>query len=137
MARGDMLFTSRQVSMPVNILNRAPKEGVSMTIDFSNVETVDADNGLKVVKAGTPINKDGVPVSATPWAGAVGILYHDVWEDRPQGTILKKAYINTTKAQENSGLTYDGALLTALSSASCRIVLEAPVVVAAAASAGA
>ena len=33
----------------------------------------------------------------------VGILLHDVTEDRPQGTLLKKAYINTAVAEEHSG----------------------------------
>lgn len=98
-----------------------------MTVDFSSV-TDKADNGELVVKAGTPVDKDGVPVTATPWTGAVGILMHDTYESRPQVALLKKAYINTTRAQANSGLTYDGALITVLNTAGCRIVFEEPAI---------
>ena len=121
MARGDMAVKNVSVSQ-VEILNRKEFEGVPMTLDFTNA-SADA-SGEYVVKAGTPIDKDGVPVSATPWTGAVGILLHDVYKDRPQGTILKKAYINTDRAEENSGLTYDLALMTAVNGVGCRIVLE-------------
>lgn len=121
MARGDMAVKNVSVSQ-VEILNRKEFEGVPMTLDFTNVSANAA--GEYVVKAGTPIDKDGVPVSATPWTGAVGILLHDVYKDRPQGTILKKAYINTDRAKANSGLTYDLALMTAVNGVGCRIVLE-------------
>lgn len=121
MARGDMAVKNVSVSQ-VEILNRKEFEGVPMTLDFTNVSADAA--GEYVVKAGTPINKDGVPVSATPWTGAVGVLLHDVYKDRPQGTILKKAYINTDRAEANSGLTYDLALMTAVNGVGCRIVLE-------------
>ena len=47
-------------------------------------------------------------------ATVVGILLHDVVEERPQGTLLKKAYINTAVAEEHSGVTYDAAVKTAL-----------------------
>ena len=121
MARGDMAVKNVSVSQ-VEILNRKEFEGVPMTLDFTNVSADAA--GEYVVKAGTPIDKDGVPVSATPWTGAVGVLLHDVYKDRPQGTILKKAYINTDRAEANSGLTYDLALMTAVNGVGCRIVLE-------------
>ena len=121
MARGDMAVKNVSVSQ-VEILNRKEFEGVPMTLDFTNVNA-DA-SGEYVVKAGTPIDKDGVPVSTTPWTGAVGILLHDVYKDRSQGTILKKAYINTDRAEANSGLTYDLALMTAVNGVGCRIVLE-------------
>ena len=111
MARGDMAVKNVSVSQ-VEILNRKEFEGVPMTLDFTNVSADAA--GEYVVKAGTPIDKDGVPVSATPWTGAVGVLLHDVYKDRPQGTILKKAYINTAVAEAHSGVTYDNAVKTAL-----------------------
>lgn len=75
----------------VQILKRKPFEGIPMTLDFTSVSTK-LPNGKKVVKAGTPIGATGV-VDNT--ATVVGILLHDVSEDRPQGTLLKKAYINT------------------------------------------
>lgn len=110
MARGDMLFESVDIGGQVEILNRTPFEGVPMTIDFTSVDTEDADTGEKVVYAGTPIDSSGKPQKTTPWTGAVGILLHDVYESRPQGTILKKAYINKTVAQSNASVTYDSTL---------------------------
>ena len=129
MARGDMLVENTVFGTGEEILNRPPYKGVSMTIDFTSVVETD-DTGEKVVKAGTPIDKDGKPVSATPWTEAVGILLIDVRESRPQGTVLTEAYINTTRAQTNSGLTYDGDLVTAMVNAGNRIRLEEPLVVA-------
>lgn len=127
MARGDMLIEKGTISSGVEILNRPNYTGVPMTLDFSSVTTTD-DTGKKIIKAGMPIDKDGKPVSATPWTGATGILLVDVRENRPQGTILTEAYINTTRAQTNSGLTYDGALVTAMYKAGNRIRFEDPII---------
>ena len=124
MARGDMKVTNYKVGTQVEILNRLPFEGVPMTIDFSSVSDTDADTGEKVVKAGTPINQSGVPQKSTPFTGAVGILLHDVYESRPQGTILKKAYINHKRVTAHAGITYDAKLVAALVNAGCRIVIE-------------
>lgn len=132
MARGDMAVETASFGAGTEILNRPPFKGVSMTIDFST--TTAGGDGKKVVKAGTPIDKDGVPVSTTPWTGAVGILLVDVREERPQGTILTEAYVHTGRAQKNSGLTYDGALITAMNNAGNRIRFEEPIVVATATS---
>lgn len=90
----------------VQILKRKPFEGIAMTLDFSGVADT-LESGKKVVKAGTPIGEAGT-VDNT--ATVVGILLHDVVEDRPQGTLLKKAYINTKVAEEHSGVTYDDAV---------------------------
>ena len=94
----------------VQILNRKPFEAIPMTIDFTSVVTKLA-NGKKVVKAGTPIGATGVKDNT---ATVVGILLHDVTEDRPQGTLLKKAYIDTAVAQEHSGVTIEAVVKTAL-----------------------
>lgn len=126
MARGDMYVENIKFGTGAEILNRPPFKGVSMTIDFST--TVAGDDGVKEVKAGTPVDKDGKPVKATPWTGAVGILLFDVIEDRPQGTILTEAYVHTGRAQANSGLTYDGALVTAMNNAGNRIRFEEPII---------
>lgn len=129
MARGSMTVETTAFGTGAEILNRPPFKGVSMTIDFTDI-TEDEATGKKIVKAGTPINKDGVPVSATPWTGAVGILLVDVREERPQGTILTEAYVHTGRAQKNSGLTYDGALVTAMNNAGNRIRFEEPIITA-------
>lgn len=128
MARGDMSFDTLSVAQEVEILNRKEFQAVAMTIDFTGVTDI-ADNGKKVVKAGTPINASGVPVKTTPFTGAVGILLHDTYETHPQGAILKVGYVHVGRAQLNSGLTYDSALTTALNAAGCRIALEVPITV--------
>ena len=94
----------------VQILKRKPFEAIPMTLDFTSVETKLA-NGKKVVKAGTPIGSTGV---ADNTGTVVGILLHDVTEDRPQGTLLKKAYIDTAVAQAHSGVEIAAAVKTAL-----------------------
>ena len=94
----------------VQILNRKPFEAIPMTLDFSSVSDKLA-NGKKVVKAGTPIGPAGV-VDNT--GTVVGILLHDTTEDRPQGSLLKKAYIKTEVAKKHSGVTIDQAVKTAL-----------------------
>ncbi len=130
MARGDMRVETTTFGTGAEILNRPPFKGVSMTIDFTSVTDEDEQTGEKIVKAGTPIGKDGVPVTATPWTGAAGILLVDVGEDRPQGTIITEAYVHTGRAQKNSGLTYDGALVTAMNNAGNRIRFEEPIITA-------
>lgn len=104
-----MQFEQEAYLGDVLILKRKPFEGIAKTLDFSDV--ADTLNGKKIVKAGTPIGEAGkVDNTAT----VVGILLHDVTEDRPQGTLLKKAYINTAIAKKHSGVTYDDAVKTAL-----------------------
>lgn len=94
----------------VQILNRKPFEAIPLTLDFTLVSDK-LSNGKKVVKAGTPIGKTGVLDNT---GTVVGILLHDVTEDRPQGTLLKKAYIKTSVAQEHSGVEIAEAVKTAL-----------------------
>lgn len=106
----NMQFEQTSYLGDVQILKRKPFEGIAITLDFADV-TDTLQNGKKVVKAGTPIGATGV-VDNT--ATVVGILLHDVTEDRPQGTVLKKAYINTVVAEAYSGVTYDAAVKTAL-----------------------
>ena len=106
----NMQFEQTEYVGDVQILKRKPFEGIPMTLDFSSVSDKLA-NGKKIVKAGTPIGAAGV---ADNTATVVGILLHDVIEDRPQGTLLKKAYINTAVAEEHSGVTYATGVKTAL-----------------------
>ena len=105
-----MQFEQTEYLGDVQILNRKPFEAVPMTLDFTSVVTKLA-NGKKVVKAGTPIGATGT-VDNT--ATVVGILLHDVTEDRPQGTLLKKAYIDTAVAKAHSGVTIEAAVKAAL-----------------------
>lgn len=126
MARGDQRVETIGFGAGAEILNRPPYKAVPMTIDFTNVTTTDPVSGRKIVKAGTPIDKDGVPVTASPWSGALGILFLDAEEGQYNGQILTEAYINVTWAQNNSGLTYDGALVNAMNNAGNRIRFEEP-----------
>lgn len=123
MARGDMKFDTLTVSGEIEILNRKEFEAVAQTINFTGVATT-ADNGEKIVRAGTPIKNDGTVAGETPWTGAVGLLLHDAYESHPQVAVLKKGYVHVTRAQTSSGLTYDAALTTALNAAGCRIAFE-------------
>lgn len=127
MARGDMFVENMTFGTGVEIMNRPGWKARPITIDFTDVTDTEV-NGEKVVKAGTPVDKDGKPVTATPWTGAIGILLLDVRESRPQGSSVYEGNINTGRAQTNSGLTYDSALVTAMNNAGCRIALEDPIV---------
>ena len=96
---GKMAVKNATIGGGVEILNRPPYEGVPMTLDEEEFTSSD------VVKAGSLIDKDGkVDDSA---AAPVGVLLFDVYKDRPQGTILKKAYVNLTRIKERLEDTYD------------------------------
>ena len=127
MARdGKMEFKTMGVAADAEILNRSEFEGVALTLDFAGVATTDANNNI-CIPAGTPIDKDGKAVAATPWKGAIGLLLHDAYPARPQGTVLKKAYINVTRAQAHNSLTYDAVLVAEVAKTGGRIVLEDPI----------
>ena len=105
-----MQFEQTSYKGDVEILKRKPFEAIPMTLDFTSVSDT-LSNGKKVVKAGTPIGSTGVLDNT---ATVIGILLDDVIEDRPQGTLLKKAYIDQKIAQEHSGVTIAEAVKTAL-----------------------
>lgn len=107
----NMNFETKTYGADVIILKRPPFEGIPITLDFTSVTAIDAGTGKKVVKAGTPISAAGVAANTS---SAIGILLFDVLETRPQGTILKKAYLNTAVAEEHSGVTYADAVKAAL-----------------------
>lgn len=114
MALGDMKFTQGEVAMTPEILYNAEYVGDAVTLD-----TAAFTNGL--CKAGTPIASTGKKAVTTEGSSgaadtsdAVGILLHDVYGERPQGTIVIGGYINTSKAQTHSGVTYDAATKAAL-----------------------
>lgn len=96
---GTMKVTNQTVGGGVEILNRPPYEGVSMTLDD------DAFSDAEVVKAGSIITENGTVSSGG--SDAAGILLFDVYKDRPQGTILKKAYVNLKRIKESLGDKYD------------------------------
>lgn len=129
MARGDMRVENATFGSGAEILNRPPFSGVSMTIDFDGATEnakykADKGTGELYVPAGMPIGKDGKPVEATPFTGAVGILLVDVYQHRPQGTVVTEGYINVKRAKANSGVAYDAALVAAMVNAGNRIRFE-------------
>lgn len=74
-------------------------------------------NSDGVIKAGTPIGADGkaAVTSGDPAASnAIGILLHDVYADNPNGSIVIHGFVDTAKAQTNSGVTIDDATKAAL-----------------------
>ena len=65
-----------------------------------------------VCKAGSPIGADGKIANT---ADAVGILLYDVYQENPNGSIVKAyATINLANAEANSGLTIAEAVKTTL-----------------------
>lgn len=78
-----------------------------------------------VCKAGSPIAADGKFVNGRTTEGdsvsandaaPVGILLTDVYEENPNGTIVKAfACVNTANANANAGITIADAVKTALS----------------------
>lgn len=106
----NMIYAETSFGADVQILKRPPFEGVALTLDFTSVTDTD-EFGNKIVKAGTPIGATGV---ADNTGTVAGILLFDVIERRPQGTILKKAYINTAVAQAHSGVTISADAKAAL-----------------------
>ena len=65
-----------------------------------------------VCKAGSPIGADGKVANT---ASAKGILLYDVYEENPNGSLVKAfATINLANANANAGLTIADAVKTAL-----------------------
>ncbi len=114
MAYGNMNYSQRVVDGSVEILHNSEYVGQAVTLD-----TAAFTSG--VCKAGTPITVAGKKATTTAASGdtpassdAVGILLHDVREDRPQATLVIGGYINLARAQAHSGVTYDAATKNAL-----------------------
>ena len=100
-----MLVKNTSVQTTPEILKR--KLGAEYLVP---VTITDFDNG--VCKAGSPIGADGTVQNG---AAAVGILLYDVYEQNPNGSLVKAfAVINTANAEANTGLTIEDAVKTAL-----------------------
>lgn len=81
------------VADEVNILKRPGFEAIPITLD----STAFTDG---VCKAGAPIGAGGVIKNDK---NCIGILLHDVPQTRPQGTILKKAYVRNDVITKHYG----------------------------------
>lgn len=96
MALKNMSYSVGSIAIgDVEILYNSDYVGRALTLD----EGAFSDG---VCKAGTPIAADGTKANT---ASAIGVLLHDVTEERPQATVVVGGYINTAKAQAHSGVT--------------------------------
>ena len=105
MAKAPMKNTLETVSGNVEILYKSDYEGEAVTLD-----TAAFPDG--VCKAGTPMTRDGQ--KATGAEDVFGILLSDVYEDRPQGTVVYMGTINESIANTHSGVTIDTAMKAAM-----------------------
>lgn len=85
MAIQEMKVSAATVADEVQILKRPGFEAIPITLDSTAFT-----NG--VCKAGAPIGAGGVIKND---GNCIGILKEDVLQERPQGTILKKAYVRS------------------------------------------
>lgn len=100
-----MLVKHTNVTTTPEILKR--KLGAEYLVP---VTITDFTNG--VCKAGSPIDEDGAVANTED---AIGILLYDVYEENPNGSLIKAfAVINTANAEANADLTIDDAVKTAL-----------------------
>lgn len=100
-----MLVKNANVTTTPEILKR--KLGAEYLVPVTITEF---NNG--VCKAGSPIGADGAVANS---ADAVGILLYDVYEQNPNGSLIKAfAVVNTANAEANTGLTIEDAVKTAL-----------------------
>ncbi len=105
MAKAPMEATTEIVSGSVEILYKSDYEAEAVTLD-----TAAFTDG--VCKAGTPMTKDG-----TIAAGAedvLGVLLKDVYEARPQGSVVYMGTIDEDVAKTHSGVTIDAAMKGAM-----------------------
>ncbi len=105
MAKGSMKNTLETVSGSVEILYKSHYEGEAVTLDEA------AFTG-GVCKAGTPMTRLGTKAAGAD--DAFGVLLSDVYEDRPQGTVVYMGTINESAASTHSGVTIDAAMKAAM-----------------------
>lgn len=105
MAKAPMKNSLEVVSGSVEILYKSNYEAEAVTLD-----TTAFTDG--VCKAGTPMARDGK--KATGAADVFGVLLKDVFEDRPQGTVVYFGTINTEAAKKHSGVEIDADMQAAM-----------------------
>lgn len=103
-----MKYSVKSASMALEILKR------KLGAEYSKPVTCHStafSNG--VVKAGTPLDKDG---KISNDGSAVGILWNDVFEENPNGSLLvADAVVNKKNAEVHSGYTLASTAMSALS----------------------
>ena len=92
-----MIYASNAVNMTPEILKRKLGSEYLVPVTIAATEFAYTD----VIKAGTPINKDGEVAEDTEYGGAttsdaVGILLNDVYAENPNGSLINAfAVVNT------------------------------------------
>jgi len=104
MALAEMKTTHKKAAGNVEILWNSHYVARAITLD-----TAAFTDG--VCKAGTPISGSGTIAND---ANVLGILLEDVYEERPQATVVYDGTINTAVAQAHSGVTIAAAAKGAL-----------------------
>lgn len=93
MAIQEMKVSATTIADEAQILKRPGFEAIPITLDSSAFTD-------GVCKAGAPIGAGGVIMNN---GNCLGILKEDVPQTRPQGTILKKAYVRNDVITEHYG----------------------------------
>ena len=102
-----MKFAERSVTTQKEVLKRKLGGEVFATITLDEKAFTSG-----VCKAGNPIAANGTVDNAS---SPIGILLTDVYEDNPNGTIVKAfACVNEANANANAGITLAEAVKTAL-----------------------
>ncbi len=103
-----MEFDKKSVNGKIAILANPHFVAIPITLDFTNV--TDKDNGVKIVKSGTPVKSASGGWVASNDGNATAILFGDVLETRPIGSGIIHGFINKANAEAASGLTYSGSI---------------------------
>lgn len=102
-----MKFKEKSVTTQLEILKR--RLGGELFVPITLDSTAFTDG---VCKAGNPIAKDGKVDNTT---SPIGILLYDVYEENPNGTIIKAfAVVNEANANANASITLAEEVKTAL-----------------------
>ena len=103
-----MKYSSNTVGMTAEILKRKLGAEYFVPVTIASSEFAYTD----VVKAGTPIDKDGkiaedtVVDEYTSVSNAVGILLNDVFVENPNGSLIKAfAVVNTDNCPKNDNVS--------------------------------
>ena len=99
-----MKFAKTTIGGSVEILSCTNPVSIPIKVDTPGEGTI--------FKAGTPLTSAG---ESTTGSGAIGILLYDVdTAANPNGAALVQGIIDSTKAQNHSGVVYVSALYEAL-----------------------
>lgn len=103
-----MEFVKSSVNGKIQILANDHFVAIPITLDFSNVVTT--EDGVKVVKSGTPVKSAAGGWVASNDGNATAILYGSVYEGRPIGSAIIHGFVDKAKAEAASGLSYSGSI---------------------------